>query len=52
VLFRMLDGKTERMKVLGVLPDGRLSLEKGEGERIKAAAGEIEVAYNENIKNE
>lgn len=45
--FRAPDGKTRRMKVLGVLPDGRLHLEKADGEVIRAVSGEIEMAYNE-----
>jgi BirA family biotin operon repressor/biotin-[acetyl-CoA-carboxylase] ligase len=45
--FRTPDGKTRRMKVLGVLPDGRLHLEKADGEVIKAVSGEIGMAYNE-----
>jgi BirA family biotin operon repressor/biotin-[acetyl-CoA-carboxylase] ligase len=47
VPFRTSDGKTRRMKVLGVLPDGRLHLEKADGEVIKAVSGEIGMAYNE-----
>lgn len=52
VPFRMPDGKTQWMKVLSVLPDGRLHLEQGDGARLKAAAGEIAMAYNENSKRD
>jgi len=41
-----------RDDVVGVLPDGRLSLEKEDGTRFEAAAGEIAMAYNENSKIE
>lgn len=52
VPFRMPDRETERMKVLGVLPDGSLHLETGDGEQIKAVSGEIAMAYNENSKRD
>ncbi len=52
VPFRIPDGETQRMKLLGVLPDGRLHLGQGDGERVKAAAGEIAMTYNENGKKD
>jgi len=47
VSFRLADGDTQRMKVLEVLPDGRLKLETAEGDVLNALAGEIQMAYNE-----
>ncbi len=52
VPFRMPDRQIQRMKVLGVLPNGKLHLETGDGARVKAAAGEITMAYNEDSKND
>lgn len=47
VPFRLTDGDTQRMKVLEVLPDGRLKLETADGNVLNALAGEIQMAYNE-----
>ncbi len=44
--FRLHDGEIRKLKVLGVLPDGRLQLETGDGEMLEALSGEIEMTYN------